>query len=170
MWISVFTVVFLLWYLSWALADLVGKISWVKTRYLGSKPARWVGRELNCHYNFKKRGKEEVILVTCICCSINTWSRCLQFLPGWHMLQWIWGSADTVQRNNSQSSTCRYLLLVFLWLVSFVWHAWSLIRWILCSDGRTNVFCTHHWNGHDDCWEKWRPIPCFAYNCWWPGD
>lgn len=34
---------------------------------------------------------------------------------------------------------------------------------------RTNIICSHYWNGHDNCWAKQWSISCSGYYCWWTG-
>lgn len=45
--------------------------------------------------------------------SINTWSRCFQFLPRWEAVLWIWGSTEAVQRNCPTSAIGRLLYFLF---------------------------------------------------------
>ena len=105
-------------------------------------------------------------------------------------MQWFSGSFSSIQRNCSSPSPFwyekfslvfifwKYLLLQPLFIVLGFLLASTLCSSVIRTDSRTCNFWhfsrsyiirSNNWNGHNHCWAKWWPIPCFSNHRWWAG-
>ena len=105
-------------------------------------------------------------------------------------MQWFSGSFSSIQRDCSSPSPFwyekfslvfifwKYLLLQPLFIVLGFLLASTLCSSVIRTDSRTCNFWhfsrsyiirSNNWNGHNHCWAKWWPIPCFSNHRWWAG-
>ena len=67
------------------------------------------------------------------------------------------------------SPTYDLQVIVFLFRLMRNVTIWLTLGLVLTSC-RTYIFCTNHWDGHDNSWANWWSVPCFADNCRWAGE